>query len=458
MAGIFRAYDIRGVYPSQVNEEVFFKIAVAYANYMKHARKVVVGRDARLSSPKLSNAVVHGLRAAGKDVVDIGVVPTPVLYFSMFRLKTKAGLMITASHLPKQYNGIKLEKDHAMGLTGEKGIYKIEEWVKSDRLNVSKKHGPFKKIDVDNDYIKYITKKIRLKRPLKVVIDSGNGVCGDIAEKAFKKLGCKVTSIYKNPDGRFPNHIADPHEYSKYHSLTALKRKVKQKKADLGIAYDADGDRVGFVDDKGRRIGEEHSILLLAKQALRNSRGRKIIVDVRASDKLIKELKRLGSIVEISRAGHSYIAMRTSKERAIFAGETSGHLFFPYCYFPYDDAIFGSLKFAEIASMFGNISYVVDSLPRQYISHEIRLRYPDEQKFKLIKELKKYLRKKGYHFSTIDGAKIRFKNGWALVRASNTAPQITIRYEGDTKKDFIEVRNRLKAILGRFGLRLGCSA
>jgi phosphomannomutase/phosphoglucomutase len=263
-----------------------------------------------------------------------------------------------------------------------------------------------------------------------------------------------VISINKKPDGRFPNHIADPHEFAKYHSMDELMKRVKKEKADLGIAYDGDGDRVGFVDEQGKRIQEEHYIMLFAIQALGRSKGKKIILDVRASDKLMDGVKESGGVVKLTRAGHSYIEMRALREHAIFAGETSGHLFFPYCYYPYDDGIFGSLKFAEIVSSVDKISELVKPLPKMNISPEIRIKYDDDKKFRFINDLKKHLRAKKMKFLGIDGVRIRFKNGWALIRASNTAPQITMRFEGHTKKDLADVKRKVRIILKKFKVKI----
>jgi len=457
---IFRAYDIRGTYPDQIDEHMCYQIGIAYSNLMgDKIKEVIIGFDIRKSSPDLARSIIQGILHTGKNVVDIGLVPTPVLYFGIAHYKRKAGVMITASHLPKQYNGIKLQKEKSVGLTGETGIYKIEKMVKNESLKLSQKKGKIKKINIINNYIKYHVKKTKLKKKLTIVIDSANGCCGTVAPKIFRKLGCKVIELYSKPDGTFPNHSPDPHEHVKHHTMDKLAKTVKAKKADLGIAYDGDGDRSGYVDNKGYILSEDQYIMIFARQVLKDAKARKknIVLDIRASNTVIKDIKENGGIPLLSKAGHSYIEAMDIRKKALFGAEESGHLFFPLYYYQYDDAIFASLKMAEIVSnLETDFATYVKQLPKGFASPEIRKKYDDNKKFQLIKDLKKDIKKKRWKMIKIDGVRIEFskkKNnceGWALVRASNTSPAITMRFEGNTKKDLVKIKKTVKCLLRKY--------
>ncbi len=446
----FRAYDIRGKYPKEIDEELAEKTGIAFINFTRQ-KKVFLGRDVRLSSPSLGKSMTKGLTAAGAKVFDIGLVPTPVLYFAVCHYRFKAGVMITASHLPKDQNGIKLEKRNAIGLTWETGIKKIRDNIEKNKLHLAKHNGTTRLENIEEEYVKYVAKRIKLKKKLKVVIDSGNGACSVIAPKIFRKLGCNVIELYCKFDGKFPNHIADPHDYS---TLKALQKKVLAEKANFGIALDGDGDRAGYVDDKGRIITEDNAISIFIMQALKVRKG-KIVVDVRTSNKIISKIKKYGGKPAMTRVGHSYIAERCRKEKAILGAEETGHTFFPYCYYNYDDGIFAGLKMAEFVSRLNTkLSDFIDKLPKGAASPEIRIQYPDEKKFELIEKVRKELKKRKWKFIAIDGARINFPNGWALIRASNTGPQLTFRFEGKTQKDLVEIKNKIKTLMNGFGVKI----
>lgn len=445
---IFRAYDIRGVYPDDLNEEVAYKIGLAFSNFFKNVKEVIVGRDYRLGSSTLRNALVKGLQDGGKNIIDLGEIPVPVFYFGIAHYKKEGGLMITGSHLGKEYNGIKIQKEKAIPIVGEAGIYKMRDMIIENQLKIIKKETKIIEKNIVQDYIDYLCSKIKLLRPLKIILDTGNGACGDIPERIFKKLGCDVFTLYKEPDGNFPNHNADPHDLK---TLKDLQKEIIKQGADFGVAFDGDGDRVGLVDEKGRIISADFILMMLARQALECKKGN-IIYEIRVSKALFEDAERHGGKVFISKIGHAYVLLEILKRKAIFGGEFTGHMYFPYCYYPYDDGIFNSLKLAEIISQLHKLSEYVDTFPRYHASPEIFIDSNDEEKFKIIENLQRYLRENKFDFIDIDGARINFDNGWALIRASNTGPLIKCRFEGETKEDLITIEKKSLEIFKKVGV------
>ena len=458
---IFRAYDIRGIYPEQLNEETAYRIGLAYGNLLKDAKKIAVGRDYRLSSASLKNALVSGLRESGKDVIDIGEAPSPVLFFGIIHYQRDGGLMVTASHNPREYNGVKPFKERSIPLTGETGIYKMREMVLKNDFpkSGSVQEGKLSEAEIVSDYMEYVVGKIKLEKPLKIILDTGNGACGDIPEKIFQKLGAEVITIFKKPDGAFPNHIADPCNTD---TLKDLQKKVKEEKADFGLAYDGDGDRVGLVDERGEIISSDFILMMLSRQALEyqkehnlNSFQREIISEVSASRALMDDIESRGGKFVFSKVGHSYILNKIAERKAVFGGEASGHMYFPYCYYDYDDGIFAGCKIAEIISgLKGGPSEYLTGFPRYINSAPVFIPYPDNQKFQAIERLIKYLDENNYDYLGIDGARVNFPNGWALVRASNTAPDIKARFEADTKENLGKIISEMREILKKVDIKL----
>ena len=447
---IFRAYDIRGIYPNDLDDKIAYDVGVAYSNKFVDVNEVVVGRDCRISSPKLHDSLVLGFMDSGKTVIDIGVVPTPVFYFAIMNLKINGGIMITGSHNPKNYNGLKIQRENAIPVTGDTGIYEMEEMIKKGNFKKQNKKGIVKKKEIVSDYIDYVSKIPKLKRPLKIILDCGNGACGNIPEKVFKKLGCDVETLFAKPDGNFPNHQPDPHDEK---TMKTLQKRVVETNADCGFAYDGDGDRIGVVDEKGNVVSGDFILMMLARQALEKKKGN-VIFEVRSSRSLLSDVKNNGGIPHITRAGHSFILDEIVKRKAVFGGELSGHMYFPYCYYNYDDGIFASLKVAEIVSGIDSLSKYVESLPREVASPEITVECADDKKFKVIDEFKQYLTDNNYDFLGIDGARINFKHGWALARASNTTPHIKCRFEADTKEHLDEIKQEVSGVLEKFGILL----
>ena len=445
---IFRTYDIRGIYPQQLNEKIAFQIALSFVKVYPQVKKIVVAYDARLHSLPLAKAVIEALINQGREVIDIGLAPDPLFSFTLFHYKFDGGIMVTASHLPPEYNGLILNVK-GKGVTKE-NLEKIKQEVMKGVSPEKTKKGKLVSLNPEKDYILYVSKKIRLKKPLKIIFDSGNGAMNYLPEKVFKKIGCKVKTIFGEPDGNFPNHLPDPYLEE---NLKDLKEQVLKEGFDVGFAFDGDGDRVALVDRKGRRVLEDYCLLLLAKHVLKQKRG-PVVHGVRVSEIFLKEMKKMGVKTYFSVCHHNAIIEKIEKVRAVFGGEITSHYFFPRDYYLTDDALFSSLKLAEVVSQFEDFADYVDTLPKIFVSPEIFIKTSDEEKFLIIEKLKNYLRKEKIDFIDVDGARIQFKNGWALARASNTSPYIKIRFEGKTKKDLIAIKKRALKIFQKGGLRI----
>lgn len=450
---IFRAYDIRGIYPSDLNEEITRQITLAYIHLYPLAQKIVVAWDPRFSSPGLSKAVIQVLIENGKEVIDIGIAPDPLFYFSIFHYKFDGGIMISGSHNPKEYNGLTLnvrkpDKKNPEDIIG-RDLERLKKIVlRKGNLKILKKKGKLTPFDPADDYINYVTSKVRLKRKLKIVIDSGNGACGYLPEKVFKKLGCQVKTIFGEFDGSFPNHLPDPYEEK---NLKALKKEVLKEKADLGFAYDTDGDRIGVIDNQDRVVCGDFCLLMLARQVLKKKKG-PIVHDMRVSKAFLDEMKKQGVKTYFSVSHHSAVIKKIIETKAVFGGEITLHFLFPLDYYLCDDALFASLKLAEIASFYKDFAEYLDSLPRYFVSPEVFIDSTDEEKFNIIENLQKYLRENDYDFIDVDGARINFPHGWALARAANTTPIIKCRFEGDTREHLIEIEKKALKIFQRAGI------
>jgi phosphomannomutase/phosphoglucomutase len=438
---IFRAYDARGVYPEEINADIAFRIGVAFGRFIGKGT-VSVGCDARLSSPELKEAVIRGLSGRGLDVMDIGMIPTQMLYFSVAYLKLDGGIMITASHNPKEYNGFKFCTKNGVSLSYETGIDRIEKWVNEDSGPLKVK-GSVQKKDLKKEYMSHVLKHAKIKNGLKIVIDAGNGVGGLVAPDLFRKLGCDVIELFCEPDGRFPNHHPDPLVKE---NLKALQKAVVSAKADLGIAFDGDADRVSFVNERGDIIENNSVFAILIKDALRDNPGGRILYEILASKMISDVIKSEGGVEVVSRVGHSYIQNTMIEKRCILGGETSAHYFFRESY-SYDDGIFAAAKLVSFLSQAGRqISSFVNELPKYFTSDDTRISCDDEKKFKVVEHLKKKFRKNGFEMMTIDGVKVFFrsKNSWFVARASNTQPAIVIRWEAMDKKEFKRVGSFIK--------------
>jgi len=450
---IFRTYDIRGVYPDDLNEEAARLICQAFISRYPKAIKIVVARDTRKSSPALAGAIIKELANLGREVIDIGIAPDPLFYFSIFHYRFDGGIAVEGSHNPKEYNGIilhvrkpgwRLSKDVI-----EDELEKLKEMViKKRNLAKSQGGGKITSFNPGNDYLKYVTARINLKRPLKIIFDTGNGAMGFLPERVFNKLGCRTKTLYGKFDGDFPRHLPDPY---KEENIRDLQKAVVKERADLGFAYDGDGDRVVPIDNKGRAISGDYCLLLLAKQALQKKKG-PVVHDMRVPKFFLDEMKKEKVKTYFSVSHHNAVIDKIIKTKAVFGGEITLHFLFPLDYYLCDDALFASLKLAEILSQYDDPASYVDSLPRAFTSPEIFIDTPDEEKFQIIKNLQHYLRKNKYDFIDVDGARINFPRGWALARAANTTPIIKCRFEGQTKEDLIAIEKESLGIFKKVGV------
>ncbi|MBA4396040.1 MAG: phosphomannomutase [Syntrophus sp. (in: bacteria)] len=439
---VFREYDVRGVVDRDLNPDFVRELGQAIGAYaLRHqVRTMTVGRDCRLSSVTYLNAVAEGIRATGIDVIDIGLCATAMLYYSIRHLNTDGGVMVTGSHNPPDFNGFKI-------CIGPDTIYgdQIQELRK---IMVMGEYpagiGKISAHDITLSYQDHLVNNVTVRPGLKVVIDAGNGVGGLFALPVLKRLGCEVTEIYCDPDGRFPNHHPDPTIPENLRELIAL---VRQKTADVGIAYDGDADRIGAVTDEGKILWGDELLLLFSRFILAENPGAAIIGEVKCSQKLYDDIAAHGGRPIMWKAGHSLIKGKMKEEKALLAGEMSGHLFFADRYFGYDDAIYASIRLLEILSVSGQkVSDLMADIPITFSTPEIRVACPDHVKFQVVKDAKEHFRK-DYKIIDIDGVRIPFADGWGLVRASNTQPVLVLRFEATTEERLRAIRQMVEAAL-----------
>jgi len=440
---IFRQYDIRGIVDQDLTAETVKVLGQSIGTYFRQHQKqeVVLGRDCRLSSPLFAEAMTQGLLSTGCRVVDLGIIPTPLLYFTIYYQQREAGVMITGSHNPPQYNGFKI-------MLGQETLYgsaiqDIYAFIKQGDF-IQEPSSITSSYNIIPEYHDYLVKNINLRKKLKVVIDAGNGTAGVIACPIFKELGCEVIELYCQMDGHFPHHHPDP---TLPQALQDLIHQVAETKADLGIAYDGDGDRLGVIDDKGNIIWGDQLMIIFARDILPSHPGAPIVSEVKASKLLYEEIEKLGGRPIMWKTGHSLIKKKIKEEKALLAGEMSGHLFFADRYFGFDDGIYSSARLVEILSRSEQkLSHMLSDLPRTYYTPEIRIYASDQVKFKIVDQVKKDLALK-YPIVDIDGVRAQFPKGWALVRASNTQEVLVLRFEADTEQDLAAIRKEVEQIV-----------
>ncbi|MCS7149684.1 MAG: phosphomannomutase/phosphoglucomutase [Caldimicrobium sp.] len=437
---IFREYDIRGRVGEDFTEEVVRLIGKAYGTMVKRkgGETVVCGRDGRLSGPSLQNALIEGITSTGVNVIDIGITPTPVMYFSLFWWENiDGGIQVTGSHNPPEFNGLKicLGRDTIFG--GE--IQRIRDLIEKE--DFEKGSGKPSQRDILEDYINYLYDNIKLERPLKVALDPGNGVCALTAPKIFEKLGCEVERLFCEVDGTFPNHHPDPVVPE---NLKFLKEAVISKGYEGGFGYDGDGDRIGVIDEKGNIIWGDQLLIIFAEELLKKYTGAKVIAEVKCSRVFYRRVEELGGKPIMWKTGHSLIKSKMKEEKALLAGEMSGHIFFADRWFGFDDGVYASLRLAEILSKTSKpLSSYLEELPKMFSTPEIRTACPDEIKFEVVKDLVKKFKSEGLTVIDVDGARIEFDEGWALVRASNTQPVLVLRFEAETEAFLSELQERV---------------
>ena len=444
---IFREYDIRGLAEKDFDREFALLLGKVHGTAIaaRGGKRVSVGRDCRSTSAAYAEAVIAGMAGAGLHVYDIGVCPTPLLYFSLFHLDTDGGIQITASHNPSEYNGFKicLGKETLYGAQIQDIRMKIERGEYSEKAG-----GQVERYEIIPPYQKHLLADVpRLARPLKVVIDAGSGVGGPVAPPLFRRLGCQVWEIACEPDPNFPFHHPDP---TVPENLAMLIDKVKQENADFGVAYDGDADRIGAVDENGKILWGDELLVLFSRDVLKRNPNAIVISEVKCSQRLYDDIAKNGGQAIMWKAGHSLLKAKMKETQALLAGEMSGHMFFKERYFGYDDAIYASLRLLEIlANSDKPMSSLLADLPPSVSTPEIRIDCPDERKFIIAAKATEYFRRH-YAVIDIDGVRVRFPGGWGLIRASNTQPALVLRFEAESESQLNEYRTLVEQKLREF--------
>ena len=440
-SSIFKAYDIRGIVEKELTPEVvkLIGMAIGSESIAQGERGIVVGRDGRLTGPMLSESLISGLIESGCHVVDIGMVPTPLVYFATYTKGASSGVMVTGSHNPPEYNGFKIM------IAGETlSADKIQN-LYSRILNqqFSSGSGSSTSINIDQDYMDTIKSDIDLDRELNIVVDCGNGVAGNIAPKLFESLGAKVSKLFCLVDGRFPNHHPDP---SNPENLEDLIKEVVDTGADLGLAFDGDGDRLGLVDNNGNVVWADRQMILYARDVLSRIPGAKIIFDVKCSSLLPKDISEHGGEPIMSRTGHSFIKNKLKETDAELGGEMSGHIFFKDRWYGFDDAIYTGARLLEIISKTDKTcAEIFAELPDSVSTPEINIHFDEQgQQHDAMKVLSNNVDFPGSEINTIDGVRVDYENCWGLVRASNTTPCLVLRFEGNDKEALKSIKNQFK--------------
>ncbi len=396
---------------------------------------VVVGRDNRLHSPELQKAFIDGLIATGCNVINIGISPSPMVYYAVCKYGFDGGINITASHNPKEYNGIKIVAKNAHSICGDE----LQEILKIIQNNEFKEgEGNYEEKEIFEDYKNDIVNLVTLAKPLKVVVDAGNGTAGEFAPDLLRTLGCEVVELYCELDGNFPNHEANPEELE---NMLDLIKKVREENADIGIGFDGDSDRVGIVDEEGHHYSADYLLLVLARDLLSRMPGSKIVFDVKVTQTLIDDIKNRGGQPVMSKTGHSFIESKMKEIGAPLAGEVSGHLFFAENYYGFDDAFLGAAKLLEILSKSDKpFSKLFDDVPHTFTTPEFKAYCPDDKKFEIVEKLTEHFTKH-YDCLTIDGVRVNFSpKAWGAVRCSNTSPNLTLRFEADSEEKLKEIQ------------------
>ncbi len=440
----FREYDIRGVADTDFTNDNVFSLGRAIGTFLRKqgaARVVAVGRDCRVSSPRIQSELKRGLVSTGLRVIDVGLVPTPLLYFAIAELRTDGGIMVTGSHNPPEYNGFKIGLGSGT-LYGEQ-IQSIRKILESQDFATGE--GSMEEQSVKDLYFAKTLSSIRHPLPIKVVVDSGNGMGGIVAPELFRKLGCEVIELFSEPDGRFPNHHPDPTVSA---NLKDLIKETKRSGAQVGIGFDGDADRIGAVDPSGRMIFGDELLALFARQVLKENPGATVISDVKASHRLFADIAKHGGRPILWKTGHSLIKAKMKEERALLAGEMSGHMFFKDRYYGFDDAIYAACRLFEILAEHRKTPMeLLSDLPPSFSTEELRVDCPDEVKFDVVARSRSKLESLGLKVNGIDGARVEFGDGWGLVRASNTQPVLVYRFEAVSQKRLDEIRATIEEVV-----------
>jgi phosphomannomutase/phosphoglucomutase len=440
---IFKAYDIRGIVDVGLTVDAAYWIgrALGAEAAARGEQHVYVARDGRLSGPKLVAALSRGLREAGRDVTDLGMAPTPVLYYAAYELGSGSGIMVTGSHNPPEYNGLKM----VLGGTTLSGddIQALRRRIESGDLSTGE--GSLETADVVPQYIQRITDDIKLARPLKVIVDCGNGVPGAVAPKLLRALGCEVTELFCEVDGNFPNHHPDP---SKPENLEDLKRALRAQDADIGLAFDGDGDRLGVVTPQGKVVWADRQMMLYARDVLARNPGAEIIYDIKCTTNLAKVIAAAGGKPTMWKTGHSFVKAKLKETGAALAGEMSGHIFFKERWYGFDDALYTAARLLEILAQDSRpVDAIFDELPDTVNTPELNLQTAEGENHPLVDKLVAAADFPNAIVTTIDGLRVDFGDGFGLVRASNTTPCLVIRFEAQDEAGLQRIQEQFRRLI-----------
>jgi len=449
---IFREYDIRGLVDTDLTDEVVELLGRGLGTVIrrKGGHSATVGRDCRESSPRFRDALSAGLCATGLDVLDVGVVPTPLTYFAANTLPVDGLAMITGSHNPPEYNGFKV--GHGKTTLHGHEIQELRHLMEAGDFETGRP-GKVTPFDIVTPYGHFIRQTVKMGRGMRVVIDAGNGTGGEVAVPLFASMGFDVVPLFCDMDARFPNHHPDPTVPANLEDLIAA---VRREKAEVGIAYDGDADRIGVIDDKGQVLWGDQLMILFARSVLAEVPGSAIVGEVKCSATLYEDIARRGGKPIMWKAGHSLIKAKMKETNAQLAGEMSGHIFFKHRYFGFDDAVYASARLLEILTHADRpLSELLADVPKTYASPEIRFDVPEEKKFALVRRATELLRTGGHDIIDVDGVRVTFSDGWGLIRASNTQPLLVLRFEARTEKRLGEIQKLIESTVARAQRELG---
>ncbi|MFB6204128.1 MAG: phosphomannomutase/phosphoglucomutase [Candidatus Nanohaloarchaea archaeon] len=443
MASFFHSYDLRGVYPEEIGEREAERVGKAYGTFTD-AEEVLVGRDGRSHSDEVASAFINGVRSTGTDVIDAGQVPTPVIYFGMVDRSIESSAIVTASHNPPEYTGFKFTKEGALAMSRDGGMADIERLYEEKEFETGS--GGYREVELEEDYVDFVSEKIKLQDGLEVAVNFGNGVTADIGVEFLESLGCSVTPVNDEVDGSFPNHLPAPGEERAQEQL-----REAMDDEDLGIIFDGDGDRAGFMLASGEYVAEDKVIAVFAEEVL-GSRDGKVLHDLRASKLVPERVRENGGEPVETRVGHTFISEEIHDDPGIvFAGELSGHYYFPAFEVPWDDGLFAAALMCEIASS-QDLTEKIESMPEYPVSPELRIDCPEEAKQQVVEGIEQ--RYSDHPTTDRDGVKVEFDDGWALVRPSSTEPKMSVRCEADSEEalDRIleEVREDVEELIEQF--------
>jgi phosphomannomutase/phosphoglucomutase len=446
---IFKAYDIRGIYGSELTDEIAYYIGVAYAKHLISIGKneVLIGYDNRPSSIPLTQNIIKGITEMGVNILNLGLATTPMVYYAREYLHNPSAIIVTASHSPSEYNGIKFAFDE-IGIAYGEIIEAFKGEVKSvmNGFNKSNIIGNIKSYDIKSAYLEMLKNKIKLGfRKLKVAVDCGNGTGSIVAVEVLKNVGCEVIPLYCESDGTFPHHHPDPAIESNMKDLGII---VVSNKADIGISVDGDSDRIGVVDEQGHMVYADFLLGILARDLFKRTNDKRLLLDIKCSKAIEDDVVKNGGTVTYVRTGHSYGKEALKEGNFLLGGELSGHIYIADGFFGYDDGLYAGLRLIEILSNTDKpFSSLLDGFNKYYSTPEIKINASDEVKFQIVDEVVAYTKEKNYKSLTLDGVRVLFDDGWALVRASNTGPNITMRFEAKSEERLKDLENEFETVL-----------